>query len=218
MWQKFTERARRVIILAQEEAGKTGSGHVGTEHLLLGLASKENEGVAFQVLKQAGVTYENTLALIKTEVSSTGKAEEPKLTTKAKRVLEFAAGEARRMHHNYIGTEHLLLALLREQDGQAAKVLQALGLSLETLRQEVMTYLGDSTETSFHASTETFELSDVEKLQMEREFLNAAKIWAINENDYELAALLRDAVEKVERRIEVVREEQDTQNEEPKGA
>ena len=128
MWQKFTERARRVIILAQEEAGKTGSGHVGTEHLLLGLASKENEGVAFQVLKQAGVTYENTLALIKTEVSSIGKAEEPKLTPKAKRVLEFAAGEARRMHHNYIGTEHLLLALLREQDGQAAKVLQTLGL------------------------------------------------------------------------------------------
>jgi len=155
------------------------------------------------------VTYENTLALIKTEVSSTGKAEEPKLTTKAKRVLEFAAGEARRMHHNYIGTEHLLLALLREQDGQAAKVLQALGLSLETLRQEVMTYLGDSTETSFHASTETFGLSDVEKLQMEREFLNAAKIWAINENDYELAALLRDAVEEVERRIEVARKEQD---------
>ena len=72
-----------------------------------------------------------------------------------------------------------------------------------------MTYLGDSTETSFHASTETFGLSNVEKLQMEREFLNAAKIWAINENDYELAALLRDAVEEVERRIGVARKEQD---------
>ncbi len=143
MWQRFTERARRVILLGQEEAGKMSSGHVGTEHLLLGLV-RENEGVAAQVLQKMGVSLGKVRQEIEAEVqpgADPGSAE-PKLTPKAKRVLELAADEARRMRHNYIGTEHLLLALLREKDGLAATVLRRLGLNLEKARAQVMEYLG----------------------------------------------------------------------------
>jgi ATP-dependent Clp protease ATP-binding subunit ClpC len=143
MWQRFTERARRVILLGQEEAGKMNSGHVGTEHLLLGLV-RENEGVAAQVLQKMGVSQAKVRTEIEQEVQPGNDAgsSEPKLTPKAKRVLELAADEARRMRHNYIGTEHLLLALLREKDGLAATVLRRLGLNLEKARSQVMEYLG----------------------------------------------------------------------------
>jgi ATP-dependent Clp protease ATP-binding subunit ClpC len=144
MWQRFTERARRVILLGQEEASKMGSGHVGTEHLLLGLVS-ESEGVASQVLQKMGVSLPRVRQEIAAEVEAAGETTsgtEPKLTPKAKRVLELAADEARRMRHNYIGTEHLLLALLREKDGLAAKVLRKMGLNLEKVRVQVMEYLG----------------------------------------------------------------------------
>ncbi len=144
MWQRFTERARRVILLGQEEAGKMNSGHVGTEHLLLGLV-RENEGVAAQVLQKMGVSLPKVRTEIEQEVQPGGgdaSGSEPKLTPKAKRVLELAADEARRMRHNYIGTEHLLLALLREKDGLAATVLRRLGLNLEKARSQVMEYLG----------------------------------------------------------------------------
>lgn len=143
MWQKFTERARRIILLGQEEAGKMNSGDVGTEHLLLGLV-REHEGVAAQVLSKMGVTIEKVRAEIEsiapTYVEDGGG--EPKLTPKAKRVLELAADEGRRMRHNYIGTEHLLLALLRERDGLAAVTLRRLGLNMEKTRAQVLSYLG----------------------------------------------------------------------------
>ena len=143
MWQRFTERARRVILLGQEEATKMESGHVGTEHLLLGLV-RESEGVAAQVLQKMGVSLQRVRQEIEAEVQPMGEVTgaEPKLTPKAKRVLELAADEARRMRHNYIGTEHLLLALLREKDGVAAGVLRKLGLNLEKVRMQVMEYLG----------------------------------------------------------------------------
>ncbi len=150
MWQRFTERARRVILLGQEEAGKMNSGHVGTEHLLLGLV-RENEGVAMEVLQKMGVSLPKVRTEIEAEVQPGNDAggSEPKLTPKAKRVLELAADEARRMRHNYIGTEHLLLALLREKDGLAATVLRRLGLNLEKARSQVMEYLGpDATPSS----------------------------------------------------------------------
>lgn len=144
MWQRFTERARRVILLGQEEAAKMNSASVGTEHLLLGLV-RENEGVAAQVLQKMGVSLQRVRQEIESEVQPGGEpagSSEPKLTPKAKRVLELAADEARRMRHNYIGTEHLLLALLREKDGLAAMVLKKLGLNLEKARTQVMEYLG----------------------------------------------------------------------------
>jgi ATP-dependent Clp protease ATP-binding subunit ClpA len=144
---RFTERARRVILLGQEEAGKMNSSHVGTEHLLLGLV-RENEGVAAQVLLQTGLS----LALIREEIedeleqNEESASSEPKLTPRSKRVLELAAEEARRMKQNYIGTEHLLLALLREKDGVAANVLHKLGLNIEKARQLVYEYHGSTDE------------------------------------------------------------------------
>ncbi len=206
MWQKFTERARRVILLAQEEAGKMGSGHVGTEHLLLGLVGEET-CVAASVLRANGVFTSDVREEISERVPKRRILSEPKLTPNAKRVLELAANEARLMQHNYIGTEHLLLSLIREEKGEAAKVLHSLGLSLETLHQEVMQYLGDPTETS-----EVSELESIGKLQMDRKVLNAAKDWAIDEDNYDLASLLRDAVEMMDERIRVARIKQDNQN------
>ena len=157
MWQRFTERARRVILLGQEEAGKMNGGHVGTEHLLLGLL-REDEGAGAHVLRKMGVEMEAVRARIvahstEDEAAAEFKRDwlgrerpaslpEPKLTSKAKRVLELAADEARRLRHNYIGTEHLLLALLREKDGLAARILGELGLELGKARLEVLSYLG----------------------------------------------------------------------------
>ena len=142
MWQRFTERARRVILLGQEEAAKMQSSYVGTEHLLLGLV-RENEGVAAQVLQKMNVSLERVRKEVETDAQPDGPATgEPKLTPKAKRALELAADEARRMHHNYIGTEHLLLALLREKEGLAAAVLHRMDLNLEKVRMQVLEYLG----------------------------------------------------------------------------
>jgi len=148
MWQRFTDRARRVILLGQEEASKMNSGHVGTEHLLLGLV-RENEGVAAQVLQKMDVSLQRVRQEVEAEAQGSEEAGtgEPKLTPKAKRVLELAADEARRMRHNYIGTEHLLLALLREKDGLAATVLRKLGLNLEKARMQVVEYLGPGAPT-----------------------------------------------------------------------
>jgi ATP-dependent Clp protease ATP-binding subunit ClpC len=147
MWQRFTERARKVILLGQEEAQRMGSSRVDTEHLLLGLV-REQEGVAAQVLDKLNVSVSRVRHEIENEVMPAPPeppSAEPKLTPRAKRVLELAADEARRMKHNYIGTEHLLLALLREKDGVAARVLRKFGLTLEKVRQEVMEYLGPDT-------------------------------------------------------------------------
>jgi len=144
MWQRFTERARKVILLAQEDAQRMGSGSVDTEHLLLGLI-RDQEGVAAQVLDKVGATLEEVKAATEKQIvpsPSAPPSAEPKLTPRAKRVLELAADEARRMKHNYIGTEHLLLGLLREKDGVAAQVLRSFGLTLEKARQEVLDYLG----------------------------------------------------------------------------
>ena len=163
MWQRFTERARRIILLAQEEAGKMNSNHVGTEHLLLGLV-RENEGVAAQVLTKMGVSLAKVRNEIEGEVQpgSDPTSGEPKLTPKAKRVLELAADEGRRMRHNYIGTEHLLLALLREKDGLAATVLRRLGLNLESAREQVMEYLGpDGPSQSDDGLSQSDETADV---------------------------------------------------------
>lgn len=146
MWQRFTERARRVILHGQEEAGKLDSAHVGTEHLLIGLA-RETDGAGAAVLQQLGVSLDQLRAatLTSASVSSAGNSQsgEPKLTPKAKRVLELAANEARHMRHNYIGTEHLLLAFLREKDGLAAVVLRELGLNLANTRAQVIFYLDE---------------------------------------------------------------------------
>jgi ATP-dependent Clp protease ATP-binding subunit ClpC len=144
MFSRFTERARKVIILAKEEAKRFNHDYIGTEHILLGLI-KEGEGVASAVLQNLGLGLES----IRLEVEKLVHPGPPTIvsgdipfTPKAKKVIELATDEARNLGHNYIGTEHLLLGLIREGEGVASQVLTNLGLDLNKVRQEVMSLLG----------------------------------------------------------------------------
>ncbi|GBC95157.1 ATP-dependent Clp protease ATP-binding subunit ClpC [bacterium HR16] len=139
MWQRFTERARRVIFYAQEEAGRLGENYVSTEHLLLGLV-REPDSVAARILERMGVSLSRVRSEIERQVSrGEGRlGQETQLTPRAKRVIDLAYDEARQLNNNYIGTEHLLLGLIREGEGLAGRVLAKLGVDLERARREVM--------------------------------------------------------------------------------
>src|SRR5205823_4193792 len=135
MWQRFTERARRVIFFAQEEAARLGENYVGTEHLLLGLI-REMDSVAGRLLERMGLSGAQIRAEVEKQVT-VGKGnlgQDMQLTPRAKRVIDLAYEEARQLNNNYIGTEHLLLGLVREGDGLAARVLVVLGVNLERTR------------------------------------------------------------------------------------
>ncbi len=138
MWQRFTERARRVVFFAQEEAGRLGENYVSTEHLLLGLV-RENDSVAARILDRMGVSLGRIRSEIERQVTrGDGRlGQDMQLTPRAKRVIDLAYDEARTLNNNYIGTEHLLLGLIREGEGLAGRVLQKLGVDLERTRREV---------------------------------------------------------------------------------
>ena len=138
MWQRFTERARRVVFFAQEEAARLGENYVGTEHLLLGLV-RENDSVAARILDRLNVVLSRVRAEIERQVTRGhgNLGQDMQLTPRAKRVIDLAYEEARQLNNNYIGTEHLLLGLIREGDGLAARVLVKLGADLERTRREV---------------------------------------------------------------------------------
>ena len=144
-FDKFTDRARKVLTLAQDEAQRFNHNYIGTEHLLLGLV-REGEGVAARVLENMNVE----LAKVRTAVEFIiGRGDRPVvgevgLTPRAKRVIELAIDEARRLGHNYIGTEHLLLGLVREGEGIAAGVLESLGVNLDKVRHEVIRVLSQT--------------------------------------------------------------------------
>ncbi len=141
-FDKFTERARKVLQLAQEEGQRFNHNYIGTEHILLGLV-REGDGVAARVLNNLGVELHKVRAAVEFIIGRgdsivTGDIG---LTPRAKSVIEFAVDEARRLNHHYIGTEHLLLGLIREGEGIAAGVLESLGVSLEKVRREVIEVL-----------------------------------------------------------------------------
>lgn len=139
MWQRFTERARRVVFFAQEEAGRLGENYVSTEHLLLGLV-RESDSVAARILERMGVSLAKIKSEIERQVSrGDGRlGQDMQLTPRAKRVIDLAYDEARQLNNNYIGTEHLLLGLIREGEGLAGRVLSKLGVDIERTRREVM--------------------------------------------------------------------------------
>ena len=144
-FEKFSERARRVLSLAQEEAQRFNHNYIGTEHILLGLV-RETEGVAARVLSGLSVDLGKVRSAVEFII---GRGEKPTqgeigLTPRAKKVVELAVDEARRMNHTYIGTEHLLIGLLREGEGVAAGVLESLGVSLEKVRTETHRILSNS--------------------------------------------------------------------------
>ena len=138
MWQRFTERARRVVFFAQEEAGKLGESYVSTEHLLLGLV-RESDSVAAKVLAGIGVSLEQIGIEIRRQVTQgDGRlGQDMQLTPRSKRVIDLAYDEARQLDNNFIGTEHLLLGLLREGEGLAGRVLAKLGVELDRTREVV---------------------------------------------------------------------------------
>lgn len=144
MYERFTDRARKVMQLANQEAQRFNHEYIGTEHILLGLV-KEGSGVAANVLKNLDVDLRKIRMEVEKIVQSgpdmvtMGKLPQ---TPRAKKVIEYAVEEARNLNHNYVGTEHLLLGLLREQEGVAAQVLMNLGLKLEDVREEVLNLLG----------------------------------------------------------------------------
>jgi ATP-dependent Clp protease ATP-binding subunit ClpC len=137
-FEKFSERARKVLTLAQEEAQRLNHNYIGTEHILLGLV-REGDGVAARVLANLGVDAGKIRAAVEFIIGRGGKSVsgEIGLTPRAKKAIEFAVDEARRLGHNYIGTEHLLLGLLREREGVAASVLDSLRIDLESVRTEI---------------------------------------------------------------------------------
>ncbi len=142
-FDKFTERARRVLSLAQEEAQRFQHNYIGTEHLLLGLV-REGEGVAAKVLLQLGVELNKIRGTVEFIIGRGDRIVlgQIGLTPRAKKVIELAVDEARRLNHHYIGTEHILLGLLREGEGIAAGVLESLGVRLEQARRETLAVLG----------------------------------------------------------------------------
>ena len=139
MWQRFTERARKVVFYAQEEAQKFGEGYVSTEHLLLGLV-RESDSVAARVLDKLGVSLNRIRSEVEKQLprGDARPSQDMTLTPRAKRVIDLAYDEARNLNNNYIGTEHLLLGLIREGDGLAGRVLAKLGVELERARRDVM--------------------------------------------------------------------------------
>ncbi|HLZ69844.1 MAG TPA: ATP-dependent Clp protease ATP-binding subunit [Dehalococcoidia bacterium] len=144
-FDKFSERARRVLTLAQEEAQRFNHNYIGTEHLLLGLV-REGEGVAAKVLANLGVELNKVRSAVEFIIGRGDRAVlgEIGLTPRAKKVIELAVDEARRLNHGYIGTEHLLLGLVREGEGIAAGVLESLGVNLERVRAETTRILAQS--------------------------------------------------------------------------
>jgi ATP-dependent Clp protease ATP-binding subunit ClpC len=148
MFERFTDRARKVMALANQEAQRFNHEYIGTEHILLGLV-KEGSGVGANVLKNLDVDLRKVrlevekLVRAGPEMVTMGKLPQ---TPRAKKVIEYAIEEARNLNHNYVGTEHILLGLLREHDGVAAQVLMNLGLKLEDVREEVLNLLGAGAE------------------------------------------------------------------------
>jgi len=142
MFERFTNRARHVVVLAQEEARRLHHNYIGTEHILLGLLG-EPDGLAFQALERFGMSLDSTRVEVKAIVG-TGKAEHTghiPFTPRAKKILELALREALQLHHNYIGTEHILLGVIREGDGVGAQVLKQHSADLMPIRMAVLDLL-----------------------------------------------------------------------------
>ncbi len=142
MFERFTDRARRVVVLAQEEARMLNHNYIGTEHILLGLIH-EGEGVAAKALESLGIALEGVRAQVEEIIGQGAQAPSGHIpfTPRAKKVLELSLREALQLGHNYIGTEHILLGLIREGEGVAAQVLQKLGADLNKVRQQVLQLL-----------------------------------------------------------------------------
>jgi ATP-dependent Clp protease ATP-binding subunit ClpC len=207
VFERFTERARRVVVLAQDEARALWHDHIGTEHILLGLL-REEEGLAARVLESFGVTVDEVRAEVarivgRGDAVATGQIP---FTPRAKKVLELALREALHLGHNYIGTEHLLLGLVRENEGVAARILLDFDTDDEKIRNEILRMLsgpgrlgatpsagraaghGSATEPVGTVDDETRALTVRDLLDS----VTSAKEAAIENQDFNRAASIRD--------------------------
>ena len=149
MFERFTDRARRVVVLSQEEARLLNHNYIGTEHILLGLIH-EHEGVAAKALESLDITLESVRGQVEEIIGQGGDSPSSHIpfTPRAKKILELSLREALQLSHNYIGTEHILLGLLREGEGVAAQVLAKLGADLDRVREQVVLLLAAPGEAS----------------------------------------------------------------------
>jgi ATP-dependent Clp protease ATP-binding subunit ClpA len=201
VFERFTDRARRVVVLAQEEARLLNHNYIGTEHLLLGLIH-EGEGVAAEALQSLGISLEAVRAQVE-EIIGQGQSAPVghiPFTPRAKKVFELSLREALQLGHNYIGTEHILLGLIREGEGVAAQVLVKLGGDLARVRHQVVRVLGgyaggEAPAEQAGARARLVRMAVPEELREVEEQLaqvRRAKEAAIDAEDFEQAAGLRD--------------------------
>jgi ATP-dependent Clp protease ATP-binding subunit ClpA len=213
MYERFTDRARKVMQIANEEAQRYKQEYIRTEHILLGLII-EGQGVAANVLKNLGIDLSKILVELD-KVTQMGpdsamKGSLPQ-SLQAKKALEYSIDEARLLGHNYVGTEHLLLGLLRDDKSVASQVLINHGLHLGQVRKGIVNLIGPSEQSRALELME--EIDEMEKkleghpviraLRTEIEKLHESKLAAVSEKNWELAARLRDQIEKLKKEIEV---------------
>jgi ATP-dependent Clp protease ATP-binding subunit ClpA len=197
MFERFTDRARRVVVLAQEEARLLDHDYIGTEHLLLGLAH-EGQGVAAKALESLGIRLETLRSQVEEIIGQgqRGPTGHLPFTPRAKKVLELSLREAKQLGHNYIGTEHILLGLIREGEGVAAQVLVKLGADLSRVRQQVIQLQSGYADVPEAATgTRLVHMTVPEDLREAEEQLaqvRRQKEAAIDAEDFEGAAALRD--------------------------
>jgi ATP-dependent Clp protease ATP-binding subunit ClpA len=206
MFERFTDRARRVVVLAQEEARLLNHNYIGTEHLLLGLAH-EGQGVAAKALESLGIRLEAVRAQVE-EIIGQGQSAPTghiPFTPRAKKVLELSLRESKQLGHNYIGTEHILLGLLREGEGVAAQVLVKLGGDLSRVRQQVIGLLsGDTGGMEAGAGPRGVRMTmpaDLLVLVEELAQVHRQKEAAIDAEDFDKATALRDAEQQLLTRL-----------------
>jgi Clp amino terminal domain, pathogenicity island component len=197
MFERFTDRARRVMVLAQEEAVLLNHNYIGTEHLLLGLAH-EGQGGAAKALELLGIRLEALRSKVQ-EVAGRGQRTPSghiPFTSRAKKALELSLREALQLGHHHIGTEHLLLGLVREGEGVAAQVLVSLGADLPRVRQQVIQVLSGAAVAvgGPEAGAGTRPVAaDVREVEEQLAQVRSQKVAAIDAGDFERAAALRDA-------------------------
>ncbi len=208
MFERFTDRARRVVVLAQEEARLLNHDYIGTEHLLLGLAH-EGQGVAAKALEVLGIRLEALRSQVE-EIIGRGESEAASsghipFTPRAKKVLELSLRESQQLGHNYIGTEHVLLGLIREGEGVAAQVLVKLSADLSRARGLVIQLLsGYAGGPEAVARTRLVRMTvpdDLREAEEQLDQLRRQKEAAIDAEDFGRAAALRDAEKELLRRL-----------------
>ncbi len=194
MFERYTEKAIKVIMLSQEESRRLGHNFVGTEQILVGLIGEET-GIAAKVLRSMGVNLKDARIEVEKVVGrgSGFVALEIPFTPEAKRVLEFAQAESEELGHNYIGTEHLLFGLISESENQAVKVMKTFGVDLTKIRPQVIRMLGEKTEVISPSPSSSMTVQQIEMLFLLKSIETKAVAIdrAVDELKQDIAALRR---------------------------